>query len=249
MDAGEFDSTAYAAGFERNGYACLPRVLSDSTLELLQDALDRVPPGEAVRRRTRVYGIRNLFDLVPQIAELSVRPEIWRFVRPILGDGAFATRAILFNKTPDANWALGWHQDSVISAARRIETPGFSAWGLKAGVWQVQPPAEVLSRMLALRIHVDDCSVENGALRVIPGSHRHGWLDDEIAAWRERVGEVTCEVPSGGLIAMCPLILHASSRAIRPANRRVIHIEYANEPLPGGLAWNWQIAPDRIAAR
>ena len=247
-DVGTLDLTAYAGSFKRDGYACLTRVLSTAAVVDLRSAIERVPPSEAVRRKTQVYGIRNLLELVPEIAAISVNPAVWQFVTPILGDNAFATRAILFNKTPDANWALGWHQDNVIAVARHVETPGFSAWGQKAGVWQVQPPAEILSRMLALRIHLDDCGAENGALRVIPGSHCHGWLDDEIAQWKERVAEVTCEAPAGGIVAMCPLTLHASSRAVRPGHRRVIHIEYANEPLPGRLNWKWQITPDALAA-
>jgi hypothetical protein len=245
MDLSEFDSSSYAACFEHDGYALLPRVLSHATVERLRVAIDRVPPGEAVRRKRSVYGVRNLMDLVPEVAQLAVSPEVWQFVTPILGTGAFATRAILFNKTPDANWALGWHQDSVIAVAEQVDTPGFIAWGRKAGVWQVQPPAEILARMLALRIHLDDCRADNGALRVIPGSHRHGWLDGEIADWKAR-GAVTCEVPAGALLAMCPLTLHASSRAERPANRRVIHIEYASEPLPNGLVWHWQLRPTNV---
>lgn len=241
--------SSYTKCFERDGDFQLPRVLSQTAVERLCAAIDRVPPGDAVRRKTQVYGVRNLLDLVPEIAELAVSPEIWQFVTPILGAGAFATRAILFNKTPDANWALGWHQDSVIAVAEPIETPGFIAWGRKAGVWQVQPPAEILARMLALRIPLDDCRADNGALRIIPGSHRHGWLDDEIADWKVRVGAVTCEVPAGGVLAMCPLTLHASSRAVRPANRRVIHIEYAGEGLPNGLEWRWRIAPELIEQR
>lgn len=205
--------------------------------------MERIPPSEAVRRKKTVYGVRNLLEVAPEIGELATRDEIWQLVTPVLGDSAFATRAILFNKTPDANWALGWHQDSVISVAEKIDTPGFRAWGQKAGVWQVQPRPEILSRMLALRIHLDDCRGENGALRVLPGSHCHGWLDDEISDWKRRVSEVTCTAPGGGVVAMCPMILHASSRAVLPTNRRVIHIEYANEQLPDGLSWNRQIRP------
>jgi len=40
---------------------------------------------------------------------------------------------------------------------------------------------------------------------------------------------------------MCPLILHASSKAVSPSHRRVIHIEYAGAELPGGLEWHTRI--------
>jgi len=233
----------YAAHFARDGYAVVPRVLPHEAVGELRAVIDQMPDGEAVRRKKSVYGVRNLISTSPEIRALAVRPEVWQLVKPILGDSAFATRAIFFNKTPDANWALGWHQDSVISVAEKIETPGFCAWGQKAGVWQVQPPAEVLSRMLALRIHLDDCGADNGALRVIPRSHRDGWLDDDIADWKRRVPAATCSVPLGGVVAMCPMTLHASSRAVSPTHRRVIHIEYAHEELPNGLEWNRRIQP------
>jgi hypothetical protein len=237
-------SLNYATQFARDGYYVLPRVLADEIIHALCAAFEQLPPSDAVRRKQNIYGVRNLLETVPEICELATRPEVWQFVTPILGDNAFATRAILFNKTPDANWVLGWHQDSVISVAEPIETTGFSAWAKKAGVWQVQPPPEILARMLALRIHLDDCGGDHGALRVLPGSHRHGWVEDDLAEWKRRVPEVVCAVPRGGVVAMCPLILHASSRSSQPSQRRVIHIEYANAGLPNGLRWNRQIRPE-----
>lgn len=235
--------SSYAATVIRDGYAIFPQVLSPADVDQLRAAINTVPNGEAVRRKQSVYGVRNLLEISPEICRLATRPELWRLVTPILGETAFATRAIFFNKTPDANWVLGWHQDNVISVAEKIDTLGFLAWGQKAGVWQVQPPPEILSRMLALRIHLDDCGADNGALRVLPGSHRHGWVEDDLAKWKRNVQEVVCAVPLGGVVAMRPLILHASSKAITPVNRRVIHIEYANKELPNGLRWNRQIRP------
>ena len=240
-----FDPSDYAARFARDGYFVLPQVIADDVIERLRGVIEQLPPGDAVRRKKSIYGVRNLLETVPEVCVLATRSEVWQFVTPILGDNAFATRAILFNKTPDANWVLGWHQDSVISVAERIETPGFIAWANKAGVWQVQPPAEILSRMLALRIHLDDCDADNGALRVLPGSHRHGWVEDDLADWKRRVPEVVCAAPLGGIVAMCPTVLHASSRAVCPTNRRVIHVEYANAALPNGLRWNRQVRPIR----
>jgi ectoine hydroxylase-related dioxygenase (phytanoyl-CoA dioxygenase family) len=123
----------------------------------------------------------------------------------------------------------------------RRDVPEFIAWGQKAGVWQVQPPANILSRMVAVRVHLDECGPDNGPLRVIPGSHRHGWLDDHIDEWKRNVPEVVCCAPTGGIVVICPLTLHASSKARLPAHRRVIHIEFANEELPGGLQWNQKL--------
>lgn len=92
--------------------------------------------------------------------------------------------------------------------------------------------------MIAIRVHLDDCPASNGALQVIPGSHRYGWLDDQIDEWKSRGLEMTCEVGAGGIVSMCPLTLHASAPSENPGNRRVIHIEFAAEDLPGDLDWN-----------
>ncbi len=235
--------SGFAESVRLHGYAIAADVLSPDAVDQLRDAIEAIPPSPAVRRRTGVYGIRNLLEICPAICELAASQPLRRLVTSVLGEKAFAARAVFFDKNRHANWVLGWHQDSVISVASQVETPGFLAWGRKAGVWQVQPPADVLGRMLALRVHLDDCGTDNGALRVVPGSHRDGWLDDCIDDWRRRAGEVCCPARAGDIVSMCPLVLHASSRAVVPTRRRVIHIEYAADELPGELEWNRRVTP------
>jgi ectoine hydroxylase-related dioxygenase (phytanoyl-CoA dioxygenase family) len=116
--------------------------------------------------------------------------------------------------------------------------PGYGGWSVKKGVSHVQPPASILENMLTLRVHLDDCGTDNGPLRVLRGSHRHGWLTDErIEGLKRTSEEVTCLVPQGGALLMRPLLVHASSPAKNPRHRRVIHLEYAADPLPGPLRW------------
>ncbi|HEY9225634.1 MAG TPA: phytanoyl-CoA dioxygenase family protein [Gemmatimonadaceae bacterium] len=105
-----------------------------------------------------------------------------------------------------------------------------------------QPPIDVLERMLAIRVHLDACTEDNGPVRVIDGTHRAGRLEPEaIDELRAQCPESLCLVPEGGLLAFRPLILHASSPAVRPLRRRVIHIEYAARPLDAPLVWHRQV--------
>lgn len=243
MNAVETDRPilAYAREFADAGYFLADGILSDADVERLRDAIASLPETLEVRRRHGVYGVRNLLEICPQVRELACDARIRRFVESILGEGAFAVRAVFFDKLPGANWSLFWHQDNVIAVNRRLVLPGFTGWSNKAGVWQVQPPVEILSRMVAVRVHLDDCMSTNGPLRVLPGSHRGGWLDGELEDWKQRVPEVVCLAKAGGIVAMCPLTLHASAAAETPGHRRVIHIEYANEELPDGLDWNSRV--------
>src|SRR5690606_36458177 len=102
-----------------------------------------------------------------------------------------------------------------------------------------QPPVELLKQMLTVRLHLGDADETNGALKVVPGSHRSGRLDaDAIAAFREREGEVLCRAKAGDALLMRPLLLHASARAeAGDRQRRVLHIEYCGVDLPDELEW------------
>ena len=118
------------------------------------------------------------------------------------------------------------------------KTEGFGSWSMKADVLHVQPPAATLERMLTVRLHLDPCGEENGALRVLPGSHTHGKIpENEIAGFREIMTEEVCAVGLGGALLMSPLLLHASSPASVPGHRRVVHLDFASTQLPDGLEW------------
>ncbi|BDI30068.1 phytanoyl-CoA dioxygenase [Capsulimonas corticalis] len=220
------------------GYAIAPDVLTDMTIHALIQEIATAGSAAGQRKGSDVYAIRNLLDEAPGVRALARSPKALGLAAAILGPDYFPVRGILFDKTADANWRVIWHQDLSIAVRERREAPGFGPWSLKSGVVHVQPPTEVLEKMITLRLHLDECALENGPLRVLPGSHLAGRLSaGAIPEWRSRIPEIVCPVPRGGALLMRPLLLHASSDAAVPGHRRVIHIEYAAAPLPGGLEW------------
>ncbi|MBI2826219.1 MAG: phytanoyl-CoA dioxygenase family protein [Planctomycetia bacterium] len=245
LDSGQVsaqvDAMEYAVAFRRDGYFIRDGVMPEGDVAELRRCVAALPNREEVRRKKCVYGVRNLLEICPAVCALATRGHVRQFATRVLGDDAFAVRATFFDKVPDANWSLFWHQDNVIAVKRRIDVAGYVGWSQKAGVWQVQPPADVLANMVAVRVHLDDCNADSGPLRVLPGSHRSGWLDDELDEWKARVPEVVCTVKRGGIVVMCPLTLHASAASQTAGHRRVIHIEYAAAELPDGLEWNNRI--------
>jgi ectoine hydroxylase-related dioxygenase (phytanoyl-CoA dioxygenase family) len=93
--------------------------------------------------------------------------------------------------------------------------------------------------MISARLHLDPADESNGALRVLPGTHRHGRLTGEqIEKFRATIPEVLCRAAPGDALLMRPLLLHASSRATAATRRRVLHIEYAACDLPSGVSWH-----------
>ena len=92
--------------------------------------------------------------------------------------------------------------------------------------------------MVTLRIHIDPCPSENGALLVVPGSHRGADLamDSVDPSWCDDHAHV-CEVDAGGCLVMRPLILHSSRKSANASHRRVLHLEFAADHLSHGLEW------------
>jgi len=200
-----------------------------SNLRLLETALSGLLRGEAGIRIFDCAALRPFMEAGGSIGSVAARA---------LGEDVCPVRAILFDKSEANNWSLGWHQDRTICVKERREVAGFGPWTRKAGMHHVGPPVDLLSRMVTLRLHLDDVPIENGPLIVAPGSHSFGWVPEcEIEAVVERCGALACLARAGDMWLYSTLILHASEAASLPARRRVLQVDYAAEPLPGGLEW------------
>jgi ectoine hydroxylase-related dioxygenase (phytanoyl-CoA dioxygenase family) len=222
---------------ERDGYAVIPDVVPENLIKELIVLLRDFNTVGSIRRHGRVYAIRNLLHEISAVGELAESPAIRGLAEQVLGPNCLAVKATFFDKRPEANWKVPWHQDLTIAVEERVDVEGFGTWTKKAGVLHVQPPIAVLEKMLAIRVHLGDCDDTSGALRVIPGSHAQGLAKDSAIRMKGARG-VTCAVAKGGVVVLRPLLLHASSAAVKPAHRRVIHFEFAACELPGGLRWH-----------
>ncbi len=203
-----------------HGWALVASALSLSELdELRRELFTETTPGT-----------RCLLD-VPTVAN-AARSMRERLVElNMIESSAVAVQAIAFDKTPSANWKVTWHQDVMFPFAQRVRTPGYDLPTVKDGIDYARPPREVLERMLAVRVHLDDCDEFNGPLRIAPGSHRGGILPStDISARVAQHGETTCLARTGDALLLRPLLLHASSPAREPRHRRVLHIVYYDGP-------------------
>jgi ectoine hydroxylase-related dioxygenase (phytanoyl-CoA dioxygenase family) len=205
----------------RDGFAYFPELFSGSEMAALAEELERsnLPRSKA--------GIRHAMRH-HCVATVAQDPRLLRIARDVLGREALPYRATLFDKSPLSNWLVVWHQDTALPLRERREVPGWGPWSVKDGVNYAHAPSIALELVLALRVHLDDSTAANGPLRVLPETHTLGVLTDEaIHRLSDEIGAVDCPVPRGGVLAMRPLIVHASSKSRVESPRRVLHIEYA----------------------
>jgi len=213
---------------EQSGFALVGNVLDASECSALRETLGPVSGA----------GERGLLGR-PGVVTLARSDRLLNLIRPHLPAEPQPVRAIYFDKSAEANWGVPWHQDLTIALRARTEVVGFGPWSTKEGIPHVQPPAELLVQMLTLRLHLDDTDESNGALHVLPGSHREGLLTSErIQELRTQQTDYLCVAAAGDALLIRPLLLHASGRSTSPRHRRVLHIEYAGFALPTGLEWH-----------
>jgi ectoine hydroxylase-related dioxygenase (phytanoyl-CoA dioxygenase family) len=222
-------------GIKEDGFAVLPSVFPRIFVDQILDGIAQLSPP-----RSRA-GIRHALALGP-VAEVARHPLLVALAREVLGVDAFPYRATLFEKSSDANWLVVWHQDTALPLRSRLDVNSWGPWSVKEGVTYAHAPASALSQVLALRVHLDDSTADNGPLRVLPRTHMSGVLsDDSIHELSTRIPPIDCTVSKGGVVAMRPLVVHASSKSHNELPRRVLHIEYAAsesiaEPLQLALA-------------
>ena len=217
-----------ALSFERDGAVLFPAALPAA--EALEIAA-RFEPRIAGRPGLRLQQ-DDLEDLLGQSGALG------SVAATLIGPQARPVRAILFDKTPEANWAVGWHQDRTIAVRQRIDLDGYGPWSTKDGALHVTPPIAVLEAMVTLRLHLDDCGEDNAPLLVALGSHRLGRVaEEEVSEQALALPVIACHARAGDVWAYSSPILHASERSRSGGRRRVLQVDYAAAALPGGLEW------------
>jgi ectoine hydroxylase-related dioxygenase (phytanoyl-CoA dioxygenase family) len=223
---------------DHTGYSVIPNIYEEREIDELIRQIECVNSDRSTFRRTDdLFAIRQFLKEIPEIIPAVFNEKLKAVITRLFGAQYFVVKSIYFDKPESSNWFVAYHQDLTISVKERHETPGFGPWTVKREQFAVQPPVKLLQDNFTIRIHLDDTSKENGALRVIPGSHKKGIFRPENIDWSMEV-EQTCDVPKGGIMIMRPLLLHASSRSTGNSRRRVVHIEFADSELPEPLEWS-----------
>lgn len=231
-DLNESGIKAAIQKLEHNGFSILSHVFTLREIKKIIKEIDTY----FQHHEDKKFGKRTLLKDIPSLRPLLWNKNISAIVKTIDPE-AFLVKAIYFNKPANENWYVTWHQDVPINVTQKVKRQGYTSWTSKGGITSVCPPEKVLKNIFTIRIHLDDTGYMNGSLKVIPGSHRKRFNDNEIKTITENSVPYVCEVPAGGVQFMKPLLLHASAKSTSQKNRRVIHLEFASVNLPEGLDW------------
>jgi hypothetical protein len=198
----------------KEGAQFFESALSVSQLSELESVLAAQPRDHAGVRLSAIPELRPFLNQAGPVGQIPAL---------VLGPGGLPVRA---------------HQDRTIAVRQRIDMDGFGPWSIKSGMVHVEPPFDLLARMVTVRVHLDAVPTTNAPLLVAPGSHKRGRIPTaEIPDVVRQCGVIPCLAEAGDVWLYATPILHASDAAVEALHRRVLQVDYAVGQLPGGLQW------------
>jgi ectoine hydroxylase-related dioxygenase (phytanoyl-CoA dioxygenase family) len=216
--------------FESTGFEIINEVYTDTEIQNILHIIHSNNSNKpSFRKSADLFAIRQFLKEIPACLPLLFNTQLKEVIQNRFGHDYFIVKSIYFDKPADSNWFVAYHQDLTISVDKKT----------------VQPPVEILEDNFTIRIHLDAATEENGALKVIPGSHLKGVVrTDQINLTDAEVK--SCNVNAGGIMLMKPLLLHASGRTTNNMQRRVIHLEFSRTILPIELIWSERLLHNLI---
>jgi hypothetical protein len=224
--------------YQEDGFIVIDDVYSAPEIDAIGALLESADcTNQNFRKTTDLFAIRQFLKEIPGMADLIFKDNLRSLIARHMGTDYFVVKSIYFDKPELSNWMVPWHQDITISVDRRQELDSFHGWTAKSGQYSVCPPVSYLENICTLRIHLDDTDADNGALKIVPGSHSKGIIRLETIS-HHLENPTLVPISKGGIMLMKPLLIHASEKSTNSNKRRVIHIEFSNRELPGFLQWS-----------
>ena len=218
---------------QQDGFSIVRHFFTDKYIDEIIEQLDR---HHALEYDKQIVSDFNLLNSIPFVKSLVHSRQLISLVKQVLGDNSFPINAFVIDKTQDNNWCLDWCQDLKIAVKNKIETSGYRNWTVESGILHAVPPKEVLEKRLSVRIHLDDCFIDNGAILVAPKSHKNGIIQSKTEIEKIISGEtIYLEVEKGGVMFITSLLLHKSPYSTTNKKRRVLQIDYVGIKLSNGL--------------
>lgn len=229
--------TTFKSALQNDGFVIVPEIYTPQETASLLSLIDSAKGHTSnFKISGELFAIRQFLKEIPEAVSLIFNDRLNTLITELFGTDFFVIKSIYFDKPEHSNWFVPYHQDLTISVDKKMELPTYERWTVKQDQFAVQPPLSILQSIYTIRIHLDDTTQHNGALKVIPGSHHKGIYRPETIDWTTET-ETTCNVESGGIMIMRPLLLHSSGRTTNQQKRRVIHIEFSNQDLAKGIEW------------
>jgi ectoine hydroxylase len=247
--AADLFTDADRAFLREHGYLVSERVFAGEALDRLRGAVEdacwRVVDAAQSKHKEVVLGGEVAFSEIP---ELGVRNLVWE------GEGLDVPKVVEPITQVDERLRALWSRPTLVAlatAALGVDEVGpftdkFNAKRARAGgefLWHQDHPFWYsiirgrAAETVTLGVFLDDATEANGALVVVPGSHRgplprRKHAEDAMVRYHADDARidvstaVVAEVPAGGVLTFGPFLLHRSGANRTGGDRRVLLLTF-----------------------
>lgn len=185
---------------EHKGFSILKYIYTKREIRNIKRELHR----HFKETNKHITDIKDLFKDIPSIKPLLFNQNLSKILKSIC-ETPLLSEATYTERPNNSKEYLSWHQD-------------FDFGKKENGNKQ--------KSSFLVFIYLDDVDHKNGALGVVPGSHNKILSDAEIETIANNSIPYVCETPSGGLLLMKPLLLHAWQEPTSQMKRGVIKLGF-----------------------
>lgn len=223
-----------------HGFLHFTGVAKREELEVIYSELERIQTQWLAEKRKSVYGIPLWFgkdpDGKPFLQRFAFTSTFSEPIRQLVRDPRFEPIRTLVGE----NARVGDAEKDGVVVNRYVNVPGSAyprlGWhtdGLRDIFYGRMPV-----RMLNIGLHLDDCTAENGGLRLIPGSHTQGFFGfcfrkAYFISHDTDPQEIVVETQAGDLTVHDGRLWHRVAQSQRtgwPSLRRSMYVPYLTGP-------------------
>jgi non-haem Fe2+, alpha-ketoglutarate-dependent halogenase len=188
------------AFYQENGYLLgLPPIYTPDEMQQINAELPELLG--LLQAGETAKDIREWHETSTYLYEIVMNPKIHDLVEGIIGPEFYCWASSFFIKEPFSKSTVGWHQD--------------------AYYWPMQPHNTV-----TVWLAFDDVDEENGAMKLIPGSHKAGLIKHQR---RDKTDSIlTLELESGTFDEDAAIQLKLKAGEVSLHNDRAVHGSPAN---------------------
>ena len=211
--------------FRTRGFFVLENAFSDADMNALEECIDRFSAAHerelqekgasGISRPNEIAFTAHLAEQDPFILAFATQQKFVDLTKDLLGDDISLYWDQSVYKKPETAREFPWHQDN--------------------GYIRVEPQ-EYVTCWLAL----EDATIENGCIWVLPGSHRQGVVEhkDTPIGKQGYLGDdkgIAAPVKKGSMIVFSSLLLHRSGPNLSNDTRKAYIMQYTPASVRNGV--------------
>ncbi len=186
----------------------------------------KVDDGEAL------FEIESVLSILPDLNPFLINLNLKKVIES-LGRDYSLMRSTFYDNRISKPESIVWQQRNRISLREKTETKGYSDWKSEDGGFSAVLPDQILQDLVVVRIHIDDSDENNGGLKIFKGSHSQILDEAAIKVISENGLPSNCEILSGGIQIIKPLLLQSEFERKTSKKNRIVELVFSSIDFPG----------------